>query len=299
MSFLTRIKWWVKVNLEGIILALCLVPAIALLVTFQLIPSIWTIWFSLTDIALLGEKAIHWSFLGLKNYIDMASDRVFWLSLGVTAQYCIISLVIRLALGLTAALYLTSKMRGKRIIAALFLLPYIIPGAIHPYVWISMLEPREGTINTVLRALGLPPQSWTYGRLTESIIAINCWAGYAFAMLILASALTSIPKEYYEVAEIYGASRWLRFRKITLPLIKFPLILCLIMIFKEDIDDFTYAYMFTGESPYPNYKTELLSLYAYHNAFHYRELGYGCAVGFIIAVIVFILTLAQLKVSRI
>ena len=299
MNPLMRIKWWIKVNLEEIILTLCLAPALALLAIFQFIPAILTVWFSLTDIALLGEKAIRWNFLGLENYINMARDKTFWISTQVTAQYCIISLIIRFAMGLIAALYLTSKIKGKRIMAALFLLPYIIPGVIHPYVWMSMLEPREGVINTSLRAVGLPPQSWTYGRLTDSIIAVNCWAGYAFAMLVLTSALASIPKEYYEIAEIHGVSRWFKFKKITLPLIKFPLILCLIMIFKEDIDDFTIAYMFTGGEPYPNYKTELLSLYAYHEAFHFWELGYGSAVGFIIAIIVFVLTLAQLRVSKV
>lgn len=295
---LSRIKMWIRVNLEQIILSLCIVPALILIGIFQFIPSAWTIWFSLTDIALLGEKALKWGFIGVKNYIDLAIDRYFWWSTDVTMQYCIISMIIRFAMGMSAALFLTSKMKGKLIITAILLLPFTIPGIMHPYIWISMLESRSGTINTFLKALGLPPQSWTYGRITESLIMINSWAGYAFTMLLMTSALTSIPKDYYEVTDIYGASRWLKFRTVTLPLIKFPLILCLIMIFKEDIDDFTYAYMFTGEEPRPDYKSELLSLYAYHRAFHYYELGYGCAVGFIIAAIVFALTLAQLKVAR-
>lgn len=295
---LSRIKMWIRVNLEQIILSLCIVPALILIGIFQFIPSAWTIWFSLTDIALLGEKALKWGFIGVKNYIDLAIDRYFWWSTDVTLQYCIISMIIRFAMGMSAALFLTSKMKGKLIITAILLLPFTIPGIMHPYIWISMLESRHGTINTFLKALGLPPQSWTYGRITESLIMINSWAGYAFTMLLMTSALTSIPKDYYEVTDIYGASRWLKFRTVTLPLIKFPLILCLIMIFKEDIDDFTYAYMFTGEEPRPDYKSELLSLYAYHRAFHYYELGYGCAVGFIIAAIVFVLTLAQLKVAR-
>jgi len=289
---------WVRSNAFKLTLALFMIPALAVLVIFQLVPTVWTIWISFTDMALLGRKFHEYSFVGLKNYEKAFNDFGFWASMRVTIYYCLASLVLRFLLGLAAALYITSrKFKGKRIMAAIFLLPYIIPGAIHPYVWLSMLETDYGTVNRVLRALGLPPQSWMYERLTESIIAINSWAGYALAMLVLTSALTSIPKEYYEVADIYGASRWFKFRKITLPLIKYPLILTLILIFKEDIDDFTYAYMFTGEIPYPDYRTELLALYAYHKAFSDFELGFGCAIGFIIAVIVFVITLVQLKIG--
>jgi len=279
-----------------IILASFLVPALVLLLIFQLIPTIWTIWFSFTDMALIGKKLIHPSFIGLKNYVDMLNDSIFWQSMKVTFEYCLASLVLRFILGLLAALYLTSKMfRGKTILAAIFLLPYIIPGAIHPYVWISMLDTRYGTLNRILLFFGLTPQSWVYKRAMESVVMINSWAGYALAMLILSSTITSIPKEFYEVADIYGASRWQKFSKITLPLIKYPVILSLVLIFKEDIDDFTYVYMFTEGGPH--YRTELLSLYAYHKAFAYFELGYGCAVGVIIAIIVFVLTLAQLKLG--
>jgi len=295
-----NIKDRVKVNAKILVLTSFLIPALIILVIFQLIPTIWTIWIGFTDMALVGKKFLHYNFIGLKNYIKALSDSYFWISMKVTLYYCLASLALRFLLGLAAAFYITSKaFKGKGIMAAIFLLPYIIPGTIHSYVWLSMLEPDYGTVNRALRALNLPPQSWTYERLTESIIAVNCWAGYALAMLVLASALTSIPKEYYEISDIYGASRWFKFRKITLPLIKYPLILTLILIFKEDIDDFTYAYMFTGETPYPDYKTELISLYAYHKAFSDFELGFGCAVGFIIAVIVFVLTLFQLKISEV
>ncbi|RLE63073.1 MAG: hypothetical protein DRJ38_08405 [Thermoprotei archaeon] len=291
-----RIIRWIKVHLAELILATFLLPALVILIIFQLIPTIWTIWFSFTDMALIGKKLIHPSFIGLENYAKLLNDPIFWQSMKVTFEYCLASLVLRFVLGLLAALYLTSKtFKGKTIMAAVFLLPYIIPGVIHPYVWISMLDTRYGTLNRVLMLFGMPPQSWVYKRAMESVIMINSWAGYALAMLVLASAITSIPKEYYEVAEIYGASRWQRFTKITLPLIKYPVMLSMILIFKEDIDDFTYVYMFTEGGPH--YRTELLSLYAYHKAFAYFELGYGCAVGFVIAILVFILTLAQLKLG--
>jgi len=281
-------------------LVLFIIPALAVLTVFQLVPMLWAIWFSFTDMALVGRKFLDYSFVGLKNYEEALGDPHFWLSMRVTLYYCIASLVLRLLIGLAAALYITSKtFRGKRIIAGIFLLPYIIPGTIHPYVWLSMLETEHGTLNMILRALNLPPQSWMFERLTESIIAINSWAGYALAMLLLASAIASIPKEYYEISDIYGASRWFKFRKITFPLVKYPLILTLILIFKEDIDDFTYAYMFTGDTPYPDFRTEIIGLYAYHKAFMDYELGFGCAIGFIIAVIVFVLTLIQLKISRV
>ena len=287
----------IKIRHEDILLASFLIPALVLLFIFQLIPTVWAIQFSFTDMALIGKKFLNPSYVGLMNFQRLAEDRIFWKSVSVTFEYCLISLVWRFALGLIFSLYLTSKIfKGKSIMAAIFLFPWITPGVLKPFIWISVLDTRYGTANRLLQMLGLPPQSWVYERAMLSAIAINSWAGYAFPMLVLASALTSIPKEYYEMAEICGASQWYRFTRITLPLIKFPLVLCAIMIFKEDIDDFTYVYMLTDGGP--NYRTELLSLYAYHKAFVYYKLGYGSAVGLVIAAIAFILGLAQLKAAK-
>ena len=287
----------IKIRHEDILLASFLIPALVLLFIFQLIPTVWAIQFSFTDMALIGKKFLNPSYVGLMNFQRLAEDRIFWKSVSVTFEYCLISLVWRFALGLIFSLYLTSKIfKGKSIMAAIFLFPWITPGVLKPFIWISVLDTRYGTANRLLQMLGLPPQSWVYERAMLSAIAINSWAGYAFPMLVLASALTSIPKEYYEMAEICGASQWYHFTRITLPLIKFPLVLCAIMIFKEDIDDFTYVYMLTDGGP--NYRTELLSLYAYHKAFVYYKLGYGSAVGLVIAAIAFILGLAQLKAAK-
>jgi len=287
----------IKIRREDLFLASFLIPALILLFIFQLIPTVWAIQFSLTDMALIGKKFLHPSYIGLRNFQRLAEDIIFWKSVKATFEYCLISLVLRFTLGLIFSIYLTSKIfKGKAIMAAIFLLPWIAPGVLIPFLWMGVLDTRYGTANRLLQLFGLPPQSWVYERAMFSVIAINSWAGYAFPMIVLASALTSIPKEYYEIAEVHGASRWYRFTRITLPLIKFPLVLCAIMIFKEDIDDFTYVYMLTEGGP--NYQTELLSLYAYHKAFVYYQLGYGSAVGLVIAAITFILGLAQLKVAK-
>ncbi len=287
----------IKIRRENVFLASFLLPALVLLFIFQLIPTVWAIQFSLTDMALIGKKFLHPSYVGLMNFQRLAEDRIFWKSVSVTFEYCFISLIWRFALGLIFSLYLTSKLfKGKPIMAAVFLFPWVTPGVLKPFMWISVLDTRYGIANRLLQLFGLPAQSWVYERAMFSAIAINSWAGYAFPMIVLASALTSIPKEYYEIAEVHGASRWYRFTRITIPLIKFPLVLCAIMIFKEDIDDFTYVYMLTDGGP--NYRTELLSLYAYHKAFVYYKLGYGSAVGLVIAAIAFILGLAQLKAAK-
>lgn len=151
---------WFRRRVEDLLLASFLLPALVIMAIFQLVPTLWTLWFSLTDMALIGRRLIHPRFIGLENYFRLAEDPVFWQSVKVTFEYCALSLLLRFVLGLLAALYLTSRMfRGKRIMAAVFLLPYIIPGVIHPYVWISMLDTRYGTLNRFLALLGLPPQS--------------------------------------------------------------------------------------------------------------------------------------------
>jgi len=296
-------KLWFKIQLyrREIFLGLFLIPALIPMVVFQLYPALKAVWFSMTNIAIMGPHAVDWSFIGLKNFGYLPRDPYFPHSAKLTGYYCAASLVLRFILGFIAALFVTSSRSKWRIgLTLLFLIPYIIPGSIKPVLYLSLMDVHSGLYNRVLRALHLPPQSWTYERLTESLISLNVWAGYAFAMIILISALLSIPKEYYEIADIYGASRWTKFFRITLPLIKFPIILCLIMIFKEDIDDFTYAYVLGGggggDQPI-NFKTDILAVYAYYKAFQYGELGIGCAIGLIVGIIVFILTLAQLRMG--
>lgn len=285
-------------RLEEILLALSLLPGLLLFIIFQVVPTLWAIYFSFTDIALYGRKLFEYEIVGFKNFDKLLNDYIFWKSFSVTFEYCFYSLIIRFSIGLVASLYITSKLfKGKPIITAILMLPQTLPGTVIPYAWLSMLDTRYGTLNRILSFLGMPPQSWVYKRAMESVIMVNCWSGYVLAMLVISSAIKSIPQEYYEICEIYGASRWLKFFKVTLPLIKWPLILSTILIFKEDIDDFTYVFMLTEGGPY--YRTELLSLYAYHKAFTYYELGVGCAVGLVIMILVFVLTLAQIKISRI
>jgi len=275
-----------------------LIPALIPMVVFQLYPALNAVWFSMTNIAIKGPHAVDWSFIGLENFEYLPRDPYFFHSVKLTGYYCAASLVLRFILGFTAALFVTSSRSKRRtgLLTFLFLIPHIIPGTIKPLLYLSLIDVNFGLYNRVLRVLHLPPQSWTYERLTESLISLNVWAGYAFAMIILISALSSIPREYYEIADIYGASRWTKFFRITLPLIKFPIMLCLIMIFKEDIDDFTYPYILGGARA-ENFKTDLLSVHAYFKAFKYGELGIGCAIGLIIGIVVFILTLLQLWIG--
>jgi len=288
----------IKARSEEIVVASFMLPMLILLTVFVFIPTVQAIMYSFTNQQLLGKYVQNPQFIGLKNFERLVADPAFYQSLKATFEYVSMSFIGRFFIGLTIALLLNAKrFKLKKFMAAFVLIPWIIPGITDAFAWMSMLDTREGLLNRLLSTIGLPYQNWLYNRAMISIVLTNIWCGVAYpSMILLSSAIASIPSEYYEMAEICGASPWFKFKSITLPLMKYPLLLTAILVIKADLDDFTIPYALTGGGP--GYRTELIALYAYHTSFISYDLGYGCAVSMILAVIIFILALMQIKLTK-
>jgi multiple sugar transport system permease protein len=206
-----------------------------------------------------------------------------------------------LAAGLGIAMLLNTEVRGMRIYRTIFYLPAIVPVVASSLLWLWVLNPEIGLVNSLLRVLGVsdPPgwlnsPSWLLGSKT-AILVMGLW-GAGSSMIIWLAGLKGIPRHLYEAAEIDGAGPWGRFRNVTLPMLSPYLFFNLIMGVIGTMQIFSQAYIMTRGGP-----DDSTLFYAYHlfnSAFRYFEMGYASAMAWILFLIVLALTLVQMWLGR-
>lgn len=194
---------------------LFVLPSALIYLVFMIIPIIWTIAMSLTDYNLVS-----FSFTGLSNYDIMFHDVVFQKALWNTVRYTLLTLLPSLAIGLGLALLLNGAFKGRGLFRAIFYMPHIVSLVVTSLAW-GYIFSEVGILNQFLRALGVQRISW----LTNSNLAMVCivisslWMACGHYMILFLSGLQSIPSHLYEAASIDGAGGWVKFWRITLPLL--------------------------------------------------------------------------------
>ncbi len=261
-------------------------------------PLIASLILSLTDFNLVNPDAVR--FIGLDNYSRMAADPLVLQGLVVTFRFAIIAIPVTMIASLGVALLVNSpRLFGKNIFRTLFYMPIQIPLVASTLVWIGFLNTETGWLNGILRAIGLTgpdwinSEAWVYPALT----LIGLW-GIGNFMLINLAGLQSVPTALYEAARIDGAGPWAMFRRITIPLMSpillYNLVICLITTFQY----FTQAFVLTNGRGDPNNATLFINLDLFHEAFRDNKMGYASAIGWLLFVIVLILTLGLFAFAR-
>jgi len=272
-------------HIQNRTLLLFLAPALLMLFIFTVLPSLWAVYVSFTDLALAGPKALDYTFVGLKNYGKLLADRNFHHSLSLTIQYTIYTNVGQFTLGLIAALILNRRrLWGQGFLLAVIVLPMVIPGITQALIWSSMLGAKEfGTLNRLVGIFGVDPIIWTRTYPMLSIVLVNFWNNSGFAMILFLSGLESIPKEILESATIDGANAWQMLTRIKLPLIRYVVLLWLLLNTIGLLGMFDLVFGLTRGGP--GNATELLGIYIYNQGFQFFELGYGSAAAMIMLII--------------
>ncbi len=278
-------------------------PAGLLVGAFVIVPFFWVIFVSFTNRTLLGRTAANPEFVGLQNYIDLfTSNRFlepgeFGFSLILTIQFVLFSALIGQAmLGMLLAWLIqhvpkTAKNLTETVVIGAWILPEVVIG----FAWFAFLDYDNGTLNGILRALGLPPGDWLLDHAFWVIVFFNTWRGTAFSMMLFSSAFASIPPSYFQAADVAGASSWQKFRDIGLPLIRGHVVTDLILITMWTFNVFTPFLLTRGG---PGGETEVLSIYTYRIAFRDFEFGMGAAVGVVVMLINLAFALFYLWVAR-
>jgi multiple sugar transport system permease protein len=238
-------------------------------------------------------------FVGLANFRILLADDTFRQTLQNSFVFTGTAVAAKTVLGVALALILYRKLRWKRVIRGLVLLPFVIPTALSTLGWLWMYDSLYSvitwTLNRVLLGpVGLGPLeiNWLGSPVLAmtAVIVVNIWRGLPFFAITVLAGLTAIPTEFYEAAEVDGASRWGRFWYVTYPLLK-P-ILAVVILFSTifTFADFNIVYVLTRGGPQES--THLFATLSHALAFESMQLGRGAAVSlFMFPVLVVVVAL--------
>jgi len=237
--------------------------------------------------------------VGLKNYVDLFSDPVFWTALFNTFYFVIVGVPLTLVFGLLIATALNRGVsRFRTVFRVGYYLPVITSIVAIAVVWRFLLDPDVGLINMALGGLGINGPAWLADPVLAmpSIIAMAVWRNLGFAMIVFLAGLQAIPAMLYEAAAIDGAGRWQGFRYVTLPMLR-PTILFMTVIT-------TIGYLQLFEEPFvmtaggPLNKTLSITMYMYQQGFTFFHQGFASSIAYVLFVIVAFVAFLQFKFLR-
>ncbi len=274
-------------------------PTVVLLTVLMVIPIVMVVGYSLMDNVIMKKNP---QFVGFKHYSDILTSDSFWTAATNTLFFTGVSVVAHLVLGLAFAMMLNSELLGHRVKAifrTIYVLPWLFTVAIIAVLWRLLLEPN-GVINYLLTASQLAGSQieWLGSPDTAlfAVTFINIWSGYPFYMTSLLAGLQGIPGEYYEAAQVDGASAWQRFTRITLPQLK-PIIISMALLdFIWTTQQFALIWMTTGGGPLGT--TEMLSTFTYKLAFTKYQFGTASAAAVIVLVISMVLAFFYVRAQK-
>lgn len=238
-------------------------------------------------------------FVGLQNYMQLFNDPTFQLVIRNTFIFTIACLVVQFTIGFLFAMFFSKKFAFAGPIRGLVLIGYMMPMSVTALLGKNMFGVTEGVINNILMKLGVihTPVEWLVSTSTAliAVIAVNCWVGIPFNMLLLTSGLTGISDDIYESASMDGANKLQRFLHITLPLMK-PAILSVLMLgFIYTFKAFDLMFVMTAGGPLNS--TDVLGTYSYTLSFTQYEFSKGAASAMILFCCLFIIGLFYLRLT--
>jgi multiple sugar transport system permease protein len=275
-------------------------PAIILLILFSILPIFIALIISFTDIDLAGLA--DWStinFVGLQNYKDIFSDPVFIKSIFNTLFYVVfgVPFVIICSLGI-ALLINFGKSPIFKVFRVVFYMPSITNVVAIAVVWSYLYNPQFGLFNYLLKLLHLPAVPWlqdpTMAKISLIILAL--WRAIGVNMIIFLAALQGIPREYYEAAQLDGASGWKQLTKITIPLLRYAIFFVSITTMIGWLQFFEEPFIMTKGGPLDS--TTSVALFIYQNGFELSKFGYAAAGSFILFIAIIIVTIIQFKLQN-
>jgi len=274
-----------------------LAPSLVMLALVAGWPLARTFWFSLTDANLseMGEAR----FVGFANYRELFADPLWWQSVWTTVRFTVISVALETALGLTIALVLNQRFAGRGLLRAAVLVPWAIPTVVSARMWGWMFNDFYGVVNEVLINLRLVEEApaWPADPALAlwAVIAVDVWKTTPFMTLLILAALQTLPDDVYEAAQIDGARPLRVFFRITLPLIRGPLMVAVIFRMLDALRVFDLFYVLTSNSN----ETLPMAGYARRKMFELQELGAGAAAASTLFAIIALFTAVYLVAARV
>jgi len=279
---------------EAAFAALLVAPVLAWLGATLLYPLAVSLALSVENVRVIGSVG---RFVGLDNYLSVLGSAAFWLALGRSVVWVVGNAVVQTALAMAAALVLEQSFPGVRIARTWIVLTWIVPTIVIVIVWRWLLSTSGGMINPLLIALGVirEPVGFfsTPASAMATLILINSWRWFPFIAVMLLAGLQRIPGELYEAAALDGASRFARFRRITLPLLQPTLFVLTVIGTLLSFNVFDIVWLLTGGGPAN--ATTTLPILIYRTAFKGYRLSEAAAMSVVATVLLMGLALIAVR----
>jgi multiple sugar transport system permease protein len=261
-------------------------PWILGFVLFVAWPMIWSAVMSFTNYDLFN-----WRFIGLANYERMIKiDDLVLRSLGVTTRYALMSVPLHVIVGYLLALLLNQKVMGVGIWRTIFYFPSVLSGVAVIILWILVLSPEFGLVNSLLAYVGIDGPNWLGDPkwALTSLVVMSLW-GVGGSMLIYLAGLQGIPTEMYEAAKVDGANEWQQFWHITIPMTSPVIFFNFVIGLIAALQTFDTAFIATNGGP--AWSTYFYMLHLFNTAFLELKMGYASALAWVLFLYILLLTL--------
>ncbi|GAV23319.1 carbohydrate ABC transporter permease [Carboxydothermus pertinax] len=275
-----------------------LIPVVVVVLGVVIYPLLYTLWLSFNNVDL--THPLENGFVGVKNYFYLLKQDYFWGALGRTFYFTVVSLLIEITAGILLALLLNADFAGRNILRVLIILPWALPTIVNGALWRWIFNPEYGALNALLVKLGIinTYQSW----LGKPFLALNmviiadAWKMTPLVAILLLAALQAIPRDLYEACEVDGANKWTIFREVILPYLKPTLLVVIVLRTMEAFKVFDIIYIMTRGGPANG--TQVITYYAYQEAFSFLHLSKGAALSYLISLIILALAIIYSRLIK-
>jgi multiple sugar transport system permease protein len=275
-----------------------LAPVLALVGVFTLLPFAYAAWTSVHRHVLVLQGR---PYVGLRNYRNAIDDPLFGNSLKTTLIFVAVAVPLVTLIGLLVALLLNQRVRGFGVLLVLVLLPWSVPTVSAGIMWRLLLHGDFGALDGFLYRIGAIDSyvQWlsSSNLAMGSVIAVHAWREFPLAAILFLASLQTIPPELGEAARLDRAGAWQRFRHVTLPLLKAPLLIVLVYETIVAVSVFDLVYVLTGGGP--GSATTLFSWFTYTATFKYLNFGEGAALSFMMAAILLAVIVVYMRIVRV
>ena len=265
---------------------------------FTLLPFAYAAWTSVHRHVLVLQGR---PYVGLRNYRNAIDDPLFGNSLKTTLIFVLVAVPLVTLIGLLVALLLNQRVRGFGILLVLVLLPWSVPTVSAGIMWRLLLHGDFGALDGFLYRIGAIDSyvQWlsSSNLAMGSVIAVHAWREFPLAAILFLASLQTIPPELGEAARLDRAGAWQRFRYVTLPLLKAPMLIVLVYETIVAVSVFDLVYVLTGGGP--GSATTLFSWFTYTATFKYLNFGEGAALSFMMAAVLFAVIVVYMRVVRV
>lgn len=269
---------------------LMMAPALIVLAVIAVYPILRTFWLSFHEMSLKRPQS-GFPFIGLANYAKILTDSRAATDILFTLKFTVVTVVLEMFLGYSAALIMNRAFKGRGIVRAAILVPWAIPTSVSAMMWKFIYNDQYGMFNDILYRLGIITKykAWlsTSSGSFMALVITDVWKTAPYMALLILAGLQMIPGELYESAKLDGANALQRFWNITLPLSKRSLLVALLFRTLDAFRVFDLISVLTGGAN----GTESIAVYAYKQLMTFLDFGYGSALAVLIFLIVFVISI--------